>query len=193
MSEKHSPTEGGASIYPIDEPESLVILWTWMRLCAVLVMGLAGCGGVTAEHPLTVPLGLSRADAAAQLRRHQYCPRSAGAPSLEVFPRCERPGAEWGESWVTARFDRDRLVELRRYERFADDARAVERWNQLIAARARTATETEEATATLRSRPLEPGTRSVKVFRGADGTLVAVYLLTPTPPERASVLEMVSP
>ncbi|MDQ3370143.1 MAG: hypothetical protein M3680_32395 [Myxococcota bacterium] len=121
--------------------------------------------------------------------------------TTEVYPRCDRPGTEWGESWVTARYAEGKLVELKRYERFSDDARAVERWNELVGARTRLGPESAEATAELRTRELEPGTRSVKVFRVDAETIVGVYLMTPTSPRRdasegssnegASILEAV--
>lgn len=161
-----------------------------MRAIALVV--LAGCGGITAEAPLTIALGLPRAQAAAELARHEYCHPTEGPPEkLETYPRCDRPGTEWGESWVTARFDGDRLVELRRYERFADDARATERWNQLVADRSKLTPATEEASVALRATLLEPGTRTVKAFRIDAATIVGVYLLTPSPPGNANILESV--
>jgi len=39
---------------------------------------------------------------------------------------------------------------------------------------------------------LPAGTRSVKAFRGDDGVVIGIYLLTPSPPENANVLEQVS-
>jgi hypothetical protein len=39
---------------------------------------------------------------------------------------------------------------------------------------------------------IEPGTRSVKAFKGEPGTVVGVYLLTPFPPDNANVLEKVT-
>lgn len=160
-----------------------------MRLVAFLV--LVGCGGVTAEQPLRVTLGMSRDQALAALESQKYCPKAGQPPArLETYPRCDRPGAEWGESWVTARYDGDRLVEVRRYERYSEDTRALARWNQLIADRGKISTESDEATRALRSRLLEPGTRSVKAFRVDHATVAGVYLLSPTPPEDASVLEI---
>jgi hypothetical protein len=161
-----------------------------MRLgCLVLIAG--ACGGVTAEHPLTIPLGMSREQTIGKLRAHEYCAKQAPPERTETYARCESAGAEWGESWVRARYESDKLVELRRYERFSDDNRAVERWNQLVLARAKINSESAAATEALRAKLLEPGTRSVKAFRVDDVTIVGVYLLTPTPPEDASVLEAV--
>lgn len=163
-----------------------------MRRFAVLSFALlAGCAGVTAEQPLALKLGMPRDEALATLKTQKYCPKQGNPPArLETYPRCERPGAEWGESWVTARYDEERLVEVRRYERFTDDARAVERWNQLITDRAKISTESGEATSALRARLLEPGTRTLKAFRVDASTVAGVYLLTPTPPEEASILEV---
>ncbi|MBA3541973.1 MAG: hypothetical protein H0T79_20320 [Deltaproteobacteria bacterium] len=127
-----------------------------------------------------------------QLRSHQYCHENAGPPTRsESYPRCERVGPEWGESWVVAIFDNDTLVELRRWERFTDDNKAVERWNKLVADRNAITPESAEALQALRtSGLLQPGTRIVKAFRDGD-SLVGVYLLTPTAPEDASVLEKI--
>jgi hypothetical protein len=161
-----------------------------MRLALLVV--LAGCAGTTAEAPLTVSLGLPRADAERALREHQYCHTANPPTAEEMFPRCDRPGTEWGESWVTARFDGDTLVELKRWERFTDDARATERWNQLVMARAKVSPESPEAIAALRDKGLlEAGTRTVKAFRVGADTIVGVYLLTPTEPQQANVLEAI--
>ena len=165
-----------------------------MRLASVLWIigsGGSGCGGATAEAPLTVSLGIPHDQAVSQLEQHQYC-RKSGEPAsrFETYPRCNRPGTEWGESWVTARYEAEKLVELRRWERFSDENRAVERWNQLVTDRAKGTTESSEALDSLRTKGLlEAGTRTVKAFRIDRETIVGVYLLTPTPPQDASVLE----
>ena len=165
-----------------------------MTLKMLAFVVACGCGGASAESPLTVPLGLSRAATVQALHAHQYCrtpdPHRAEAdvPKEETYPRCGRTAAEWGESWVTARFDRDKLVELRRWERYTDDARAVERWNELVAARIKASAPSDDA---LKALKLLPGTRSVKAFRADNGSVVGVYLLTPTPPENANILEKV--
>jgi len=162
-----------------------------MRLLALLV--ICGCGGASAETPLTVSLGTPRDRVVAHLRARAFCPPAPDGPRprIEVYPRCERPGAEWGEAWVSATYEAERLVELKRYERFADDARALERWNQLVGERTKLGPASAEATAALRARPLEPGTRSLQAFRVAADTVVGVYLLTPTPPHDASILEAI--
>jgi len=151
---------------------------------------VVGCAGAIAEKPLTIPLGIDREAADASLQQHQYCHHVDGPrPKIETYQRCKRPGAEWGESWVQATFDdAGKLVELRRYERFTDEERATERWNQLVADRAKTGQPATETA--LGDRPLEPGTRMVKVFRVGDD-VVGVYLLTPEPPRDANILEAV--
>ena len=54
------------------------------------------------------------------------------------------------------------------------------------------ADEGQSRRAALKARgPLESGTRSVKAFRVDANTIVGVYLLTPSPPEDASVLEAI--
>ena len=163
-----------------------------MRLIALLV--LAACGGANADLPLTVPLGLTHKAAEAQLHAHQFCHKQGELPQkTELYPRCDRTAAELGDAWVTATFDGDRLVELRRWERYGDDEHAVQRWNELVAQRAKTSTPSDEALQALREQGLmEPGTKTVKAFRDKDGTVVGVYLLTPSPPQNANVLEKIT-
>ena len=160
----------------------------------VLVWVVAACGGLTAEAPLTVSLDIQRASAETALHDHQYCRAGVNPPQpQEVYPRCDRPGTEWGDMWVAARYEGDRLVELRRWERYPDDAHAVERWNQLVAARAKITPESAEAAQAIRAKGLlEPGTRSLVAFRVDASTVVGVYLLQPQPPENAAVLEKIS-
>jgi hypothetical protein len=164
-----------------------------MRLISLLLLA-AACGGPSAEAPLTVPLGLTHKDAETALHAHQFCHKHGDLPQkTELYPRCERTAAELGDAWVTAEFDGDRLVELRRWERYGDDAKAVERWNELVAARMKTSTPSDEALQALRDKGLmEPGTRTVKAFREKDGTVVGVYLLTPSEPQNANVLEKIT-
>lgn len=154
---------------------------------------LAGCAGAAAEAPLTVKLGVHRDQAATELRAAHYCHEIDGPPQkLETYPRCKRAGAEWGESWITARYEGDTLVELRRWERYTDDARAVERWNQLIGDRMKLTPDAPDASSSLRTNGgLEPGTRSMKAFRIDADTIVGVFLLEPTPPQEANVLELI--
>ncbi len=88
-----------------------------LRFLAVMVAGgVVGCGGVTAESPLTISLGIPRDAVHARVKAHKYCPKEGErAAKTEVYPRCTRPGAEWGESWIAARFEDGKLVELKRY------------------------------------------------------------------------------
>jgi hypothetical protein len=161
-----------------------------MRLIPIVF--IVGCAGATAEAPLTVKLGIGRDQSTAALRGHQYCHKDGPPQPIETFPRCDRPGTEWGDSWVTARYDGDTLIELRRWERYAEDSVAVERWNQLVTDRLKLAPDAPDAVDALRAKgQLEPGTRTVKAFRVDAGTVVGIYLLTPTPPENASVLEAI--
>jgi hypothetical protein len=165
-----------------------------MRLIPLL-FAAAACGGASAEAPLTVPLGLTHKDTATALHAHQFCHPDHGQlpQKQELYPRCDRTASELGDAWVTAEFDGDRLVELRRWERYADDNQAVQRWNELVAARAKTSTPSDEALQSLRDKGLmEPGTRTVKAFREKDGTVVGVYLLTPSEPQNANVLEKIT-
>lgn len=164
-------------------------------LFLLVTCALAGCGGASAESPITVSLGAPRTQVIHDLEaKHRYCAKPEHAPSpnkTDVYPRCDRPGAEWGESWIAATYEEGRLVQLKRYERFSDEARAIERWNQLIGERTKLAPASAEAMAALRARPLEPGTRSMQAFRVDATTVVGVYLLTPTAPENASILEAI--
>jgi hypothetical protein len=161
---------------------------------AVLLGLLAACGGPSAESPLAIQLGLTHAATSQALHAHQFCRESGQIDSNhELFPRCDRTGAEVSDAWVSASFDGDRLVELQRWERFGDDGRAVERWNELLAARSKISQPSDEALLHLRARGLlPPGTRSVKAFREDAGIVIGVYLLTPSPPEQANVLEQIS-
>jgi hypothetical protein len=156
---------------------------------------VCACGGPSAEAPITIGLGASRAQVIADLEaHHRYCAKLDGpqaGTTTDIYPRCDRPGAEWGESWIAAKYEDGKLVELKRYERFSDDARAIERWNQLVTDRSKVSPESAEATSALRKRLLEPGTRSMKAFAPDARTIVGVYLLTPTPPDDASILEAI--
>lgn len=162
------------------------------------VFVLAACGGPVAESPLRVQLGLSHDATEQALRQHQFCLETSSGTvkhtqQKQLYPRCERAAAEHGDAWVVALYDGDKLVEVRRYERYGDDRRAVERWNELIGARAKLAPMSDEALAQIKARgPLPPGTRSVKAFPGEPGTVVGVFLMTPSPPDQANVLEQIT-
>jgi len=132
------------------------------------------------------------------LKGHQFCLETSSATiastqQKQVYPRCKRAASELGEAWVIAIYDGDKLVELRRFERFGEDDKAVERWNELVGARMKVSPPDEAALQQIKDKGLlEPGTRTVKAFRGEAGTVVGVYLLTPFPPENANVLEKVT-
>ena len=159
---------------------------------------LASCGGPRAEAPLSMQLGLSHDATEKALRTHQFCLETSSSTvkatqQKQVYPRCARAEAEHGDAWVIAIYDGDKLVELRRFERFPDDARAVERWNELVGERMKKSPASDAAAQKIKDRGLlQPGTRSMKAFDGAPGTVVGVYLLTPYPPENANVLEQVT-
>ena len=160
----------------------------------VLFVGLLGCGGATSEAPLRVKLGIPRDQAISELRAAKYCFTPDGPAQVrETFKQCDTPGSDHGMSWVVARYDELKLVELRRYERFNDEERALERFNQLVAARSELSPEaTDAAKAALKKNgALEPGTKMVKAFQADGDTVVGVFLLTPTPPEEANILEAV--
>jgi hypothetical protein len=163
-----------------------------MRSIALVFLACA-CGGPTAEAPLTVPLGLTHTQTEQALHDHQFCRQSHDLPQKqELYPRCARTASELGDAWVTAEFDGDRLIELRRWERYSDDAAAVQRWNDLVTARMKVSTPSDEAIDALKEKgSIEPGTRTVKAFRDKDGSVVGVYLLTPSAPQNANVLEKI--
>jgi hypothetical protein len=164
----------------------------------VFALVVSACGGPVAESPLTMRLGLSHDATEQELRSHQFCLETSSSSvkttqQKQVYPRCQRAASEHGDAWVIAIYDGDKLVELRRYERFGDDNRAVERWNELIAARMKRGPVSESALQKIKDKGLlQSGTRTVKAFDGEPGTVVGVYLLTPYPPENANVLEQVT-
>ena len=168
-----------------------------MRLIPFVMLAATACAGATAESPLTVTLGLSHDQTENALKAHQFCLERSSSVVMatqpkQVYPRCTRAAAEHGEAWVVATYNGDKLIELRRFERYGDDARAVERWNQLVEARMKNSYPDEKALEQIRSQGLlEPGTRSVYAFRQSKDTVVGVYLLTPSPPANANVLEKV--
>jgi hypothetical protein len=162
------------------------------------VFALAACGGAVAESPLTMQLGLSHDATEQALRDRQFCLETSSSivkhkQQKQLYPRCERAAAEHGDAWVVALYDGDKLIELRRYERYTDDQRAVERWNALVGARMQKTPASDEALQQIKTHgQLQPGTRSVKAFVGEPGTVVGVYLLNPSPPEQANVLEQIT-
>jgi len=155
----------------------------------ILGLILTGCAH-TSEGPLDVPLGLPRAQIAGELKRFDYCPREEPESRTQTFPRCDNPGIDYRDSWVVVEYESDRVTRVRRYERWDDDARATERWSQLVSERSKTSGQSDAARAIVSSRhDLPPGTRSWQAFKSGEYTVVAVYLLTPRPPENASILE----
>jgi hypothetical protein len=165
---------------------------------AATVSLLPACGGPRAEAPLTMRLGMTHDATEQELRAHKFCLETSSSTvkqtqQKQVYPRCERTAAEHGDAWVIAIYDGDKLVELRRYERYGDDNRAVERWNELVADRLKQGPVSDVALQKIKDRGLlQAGTRAVQAFNGEPGTVVGVYLLTPNPPEHANVLEQVT-
>ena len=83
---------------------------------------------------------------------------------------------------MIASYEGDKLVELRRFERYGDDDRAVERWNELVGARMKIARRIRcSARSRSRTRACSSRARARQgIRRRADGTVVGVYLLTPS-------------
>lgn len=152
-------------------------------------LALAACGGASASGPLMVPVGLTRAELAGELRAYEYCPGEPGGESA-VYPRCDVPGVEHAQSWVVAHFRDDRVVKLQRWERYAEEPRGLERFNQIIEKRSAGGPPTQEAKDLISAQQeLPAGTRTWVAFRAGERTLVGVYLLDPRPPQHATVLE----
>jgi hypothetical protein len=164
----------------------------------VFLVAVVGCGGAVAERPLTVQLGITHDQTEAALKNHQFCLETSSSQvkhtqQKQTYPRCNRPASEHGDAWVIARYEGDKLVELRRFERYGDDNQAVQRWNDLVGERMKVSAPSEAALQKIKDRgQLEAGTRSVKAFENKDGTVVGVYLLTPSAPDNANVLEKIS-
>jgi hypothetical protein len=141
-----------------------------------------------------VPLGIDRTALVHQLRGHAYCQGAdpaAPGDETEMFPRCDQPGVEYGQSWVVATYDGGgRVVKLQRWEKFVDAARGLDRFNELVAGRTRADGPSSAEARSLISaeQSLPAGTRSWVAFREPD-SLIGVYLLDPHPPGYANVLE----
>ena len=172
-------------------PYNLPVRLTLPALMAVL-LGEAACGGLAQDAPLTIQPGVSRAMAISELHELAYCRPAGPKRSLEVYPACDRPGAELGTSWVAVAYRDDRLVRLQRFEQYDDESVALERWNDLVRRRivldgAATA---EARSHMLRLRGLPDGTRSwVAFYRSDRAVLVGVYLLAPKRLGDADLLE----
>lgn len=155
----------------------------------VLFVILAACGGPSADRPLTLPLGMSRAELPSRLQPFEYCAGDRTQGETEVFPRCDRVGTDLGASWVVADYDDDTVVRIQRWEKFADDQQGLDRFNALVEQRAKSSAPSDDARGQIAARQeLPAGTKTWVAFRSGD-TLVGIYLLTPSPPENAQVLE----
>jgi hypothetical protein len=154
-----------------------------------------GCGGASAQTPLDLPMGTTRAELVHQLRSHEYCEGrepAAEAALTETFPRCSAPGAEYAQSWVVAYYDEGgRVVKVQRWEKYAEPDRALDRFNELVEKRTQAAgTPSVEAKQIIgRQEPLPMGTTTWVAFPSGEYAAVGVYLLDPSPPENANVLE----
>lgn len=164
-----------------------------VAIVAAAAAAAAGCAAQRAEGPLQIALGLSREDTARALERYNFCPQVERAAADEVYPECDRPGAGFGDAWVIAHYEGGRLARLQRFERWADGARATERWNQLVEKRAAATPVSADARARIFERQRIPeGTKSWVAFEVA-ADLVGVYLLAPARAEDPSILEEILP
>jgi hypothetical protein len=157
------------------------------------LLAVMGCAAQRAEGPLYVSLGMSRGETAAALKHYAFCAQVEPATDREVYPQCDRPGTGYGDAWVIAQYKTGKLVRVQRFERWSDEQRAAERWNQLVEKRALKQPVSQDARARIRARQTIPeGTKTWTAFQsGAD--LVGVYLLQPTNAEAPSILEEILP
>lgn len=160
------------------------------RWLAVATLGaVPSCAGTSAEAPLRVPLGIPRDAATQLLRKHEFCHPERPPRQVEIYPRCDRPGAEQGDAWVEAGFARDALISLARWERYGDEHIARARWDQLVTAHGTDGGASEQAKQAYRAQlQLPAGVRSWVAFARGD-RLIAVFLLAPENPRDASLLE----
>jgi hypothetical protein len=159
----------------------------------VLAVSALGCASQRAEGPLFVSLGMSRGETASALRHYDFCAQVEPARADEVYPQCDRPGTGYGDAWVIAHYHTGRLVRLQRFERWTDDARAAERWNQLVEKRSAKQPVSPDARARLSARgPVPEGTTTWAAFQSGDD-LVGVYLLNPASADAPSILEEILP
>lgn len=159
----------------------------------VLALAVMGCASQRAEGPLFLSLGLSRGETASALRHYDFCAQVEPATDNEVYPQCDRPGTGYGDAWVIAHYQTGRLVRVQRFERWTDEARATERWNQLVEKRSARQPVSQDARALISSRQSIPeGTRTWAAFRSGDD-LVGVYLLEPVKADGPRILEEILP
>jgi hypothetical protein len=166
---------------------------TFLGMGLVAALAAAGCASQRAEGPLYLSLGMSRSDTAAALRHYDFCAQAEPAKDDEVYPQCDRPGTGYGDAWVIAHYDMGRLVRVQRFERWADDARAADRWNQLVEKRSAKMAVSTDARARISARQSIPeGTKTWAAFQSGDD-LVGVYLLAPASADSPRILEEILP
>lgn len=165
-------------------------------MVAAAGLALGGCATTAADRPLTIALGRDRAATEAALKAHAYCHSAQGRLREERFPRCDRPGTELSTSWVDVEYDSasagGRARRVRRWERFADDLHASQRWNALVEARAIAGPPSAAVrSALLAHEELPLGTHAWAAFRVDAATVVGVYLLDRGAPNGPAVLEQI--
>ena len=166
---------------------------TILGLGLLAALAVAGCASQRAEGPLFVSLGMSRGETASALRHYDFCAQVEPAKNDEVYPQCDRPGTGYGDAWVIAHYDTGRLVRVQRFERWTDDIRAAERWNQLVEKRSAKQPVSPDARARISARQSIPeGTKTWAAFQSGED-LVGVYLLAPPTAEGPSILEEILP
>ncbi len=166
--------------------------WSILAATVALVV-VSACAAQRAEGPLGVTLGLSPDETAHALRAYDFCRRGEPAAAEEVFPQCDRPGAGFGQAWVVAHYRDGRLIRLARFERWTDELRAQERWNQLIEKRGLDTPPSQAARDQIFGRQRIPErTRSWIAFATAD-SLIGVYLLSPARADDPAILEEIIP
>jgi hypothetical protein len=169
------------------------------RACTLFVAlaTFPACASQRALGPLQIHLGLTPAQTAAAVGEYDFC-RSAGEAAgarrnRETFVQCGRPGVAHSDAWVVAQYRDGRTVRLQRFERWPDDTRAAERWNQLIERRAVDGAASQYARDLIFDRQRIPdGTHSWVAFERGD-ELIGLYLLKATDPNEPRILEEILP
>jgi hypothetical protein len=136
---------------------------------------------------------MSRAETASALRHYDFCAQVEPAKADEVYPQCDRPGTGYGDAWVIAHYEMGRLTRVQRFERWTDEARAADRWNQLVEKRSMKQAVSQDARARISARgPVPEGTKTWAAFQSGED-LVGVYLLEPSTSDGPAILEEIIP
>jgi len=160
---------------------------------SLVVVVAAGCGAAVEEAPIAMPMWVERGAVRERLAEQGYCGKSGPVRRVESYERCKSPGLQPADSWVVVEYDREgRVQALRRFERYASEGEATERWQTLVEARRRRHghDSAEARTAISDAGKVPPGTASWLSWMREDGqVLESVYLVRPESAKDASVIE----